>query len=433
MISHVETQKRRQHLLQQLGSQSIAVVASAEELIRNGDTHFPFRQNSDFLYLTGFNEAHAILVLFKGKSILFCQEINPLTTIWTGKVMGPVQAKQVLGFDEAYRIEEFERRFQDFLPDVSEIHYPFLQAGTWERRLFGAWKQQRQVPKQDKFKASSFHDLSPSIAKMRLIKTEHEITYLQQAIDYSVFAHQQVMRGIRKCEFEYQAAAIFHYALQSQGCMSLAYPSIVASGPNTCILHYTEYHHRFRLDDLLLIDAGGEHLGYAADITRTYPVRGQWSACQQAIYELVLAAQIEAINLLKPGLAWDAIQAKIVAVISQGLIDLGLLTGSLDSVLETQSYRDFYMHNSGHWLGLDVHDVGSYVKDAKSIQLEPGMVMTVEPGIYIASDAKNVAEKWRGIGIRIEDDVLMTPSGHRVLSAALPKSIDDLKGIISDA
>ena len=433
MISYVETRNRRQYLLQQLGPQAIAVVASAEEVLRNGDTHFSFRQNSDFWYLTGFNEAHAILVLFKGKSILFCREINPLTTIWTGSVMGHLQAKQELGFDETYRIEEFDRRFQEFLMDVSEIHYPFLQAGPWERRLFGAWKQQRQVPKQDKFKASSFHDLSPSLAKMRLMKTEHEIACLQQAIDYSVFAHQQVMQGIRKCQFEYQAAAIFHHALQSQGCMSLAYPSIVASGPNTCILHYTEYHRRFRLDDLLLIDAGGEHLGYAADITRTYPVSGQWKACQQAIYELVLAAQMEAINLLKPGLSWDAIQAKIVTVISQGLIDLGLLSGSLDSVLETQSYRDFYMHNSGHWLGLDVHDVGSYLKDAKSIQLEPGMVMTVEPGIYIASDAKNVAEKWRGIGVRIEDDVLMTPSGHRVLSAALPKSIDDLKESISDA
>ncbi|NDH08699.1 MAG: M24 family metallopeptidase [Gammaproteobacteria bacterium] len=433
MMNHVEVQKRRKQLLKMLGPQAIAVLASAEEQLRNGDAHYPFRQYSDFLYLTGFNEAHAILVLFKGKSILFCQAINPLTTIWTGPVMGPARAQEELGFDEAYPIEEFEVRIQDYIADATEIHYPFLQAGAWERRLFGAWKNQRQMRHPDRFKASSFHDLSPKLAKMRLIKSEQEIAALQQAVDYSILAHQQVMRGIRQCEFEYQAAAIFHYTLQTQGCMNLAYPSIVASGPNACILHYTESHRRFKPDDLLLIDAGGEHLGYAADITRTYPVQGQWHFCQQAIYELVLSAQMEAIQLLKPGLSWDAVQAKIVVILSQGLIDLGLLSGSLDTVLETQSYRDFYMHNSGHWLGLDVHDVGSYIKDGQSIQLEQGMVMTVEPGIYIASDAKNVPEKWRGIGIRIEDDVLITKAGHNVLSAALPKSIDGLKGIIADA
>ena len=432
-MTQVEAQTRRKALLQQLGPHAIALVASAEELLRNGDTHYPFRQQSDFLYLTGFDEAHAILVLAQGKSILFCQASNPLTTIWTGPVMGPIHAQQALRFDEAYPIDEFERRIQDFIANATEIHYPFLQAGDWERRLFGAWKQQRLMPRQDTFKASSFHDLSPKLAAMRLIKSEQEIAALQQAIDYSVVAHQHVMRGMQQCEFEYQAAAIFHYSLQRQGCMHLAYPSIVASGPNACILHYTEYQRQFKPDDLLLIDAGGEHLGYAADITRTYPVRGQWSYCQQAIYELVLAAQIEAIKLLKPGLSWEAIQAKVVITLSQGLIDLGLLSGSLDGVLEAKSYRDFYMHNSGHWLGLDVHDVGSYLHNGESIKLAPGMVMTVEPGIYIAADAQHVPEKWRGIGIRIEDDVCITSAGHRVLSAALPKSIDDLQGIISDA
>jgi Xaa-Pro aminopeptidase len=432
MINHVEIQKRRLALSQQLSPQALAVIASAEEVYRNGDTHYPFRQNSDFLYLTGLNESQAILLLFQGKSILFCQDINPLKTIWTGSVIGPLRAKLELGFDEAYPIEEFEHRFQEFLAEVSEIHYPFLQAGAWERRLFGAWKKQRLIPKQDKFKASSFHDLSPKLAKMRLIKSEHEILALQKAIDYSVIAHRQVMQGIHQCEFEYQAAATFHHSLQSQGCMNLAYPSIVASGPNTCILHYTQYDRQFVSDDLLLIDAGGEYLGYAADITRTYPVRGQWSACQQAIYELVLSAQMEAINLLKPGLSWPAIQAKIVSVISQGLIDLGLLFGSLDTVIETGAYRDFYMHNSGHWLGLDVHDVGTYMLDDKGILLEKGMVMTVEPGIYIASDA-NVPEKWRGIGVRIEDDVLITKESHQVLSQALPKSLHELKAVISDA
>lgn len=429
----LDIKKRRLELLQQLCPEAIAVIASAEEVLRNGDTHYPFRQNSDFLYLTGLNESHAILVLFQGKSILFCQAINPLTTIWTGEVIGPLRAKQEYGFDEAYPIEEFEDKFQQFLALVSEIYYPFLQAGAWERRLFGAWKKQRYLSKQDKFKASSFHDLSPKLAKMRLIKSEFEVAALQRAIDDSVFAHQQVMQGIHKCEFEYQAAAIFHHALQHRGCMSLAYPSIVASGPNACILHYTHSHRRFQPGDLLLIDAGAEHFGYAADITRTYPVSGQWTAPQQAIYELVLAAQMEAIDLLKPGLSWVAIQAKIVAVISQGLLDLGLLSGSLDTVLETQSYRDFYMHNSGHWLGLDVHDVGSYSHDGYAVALEQGMVMTVEPGIYIAHNNKNVPEEWRGIGVRIEDDVLITQMGHRVLSGALPKSIQDLQGIMSNA
>jgi Xaa-Pro aminopeptidase len=433
MISHSAFQKRRQLLLQGLNSNALALIASAEDVLRNGDTHFPFRQNSDFLYFTGFNETNAILVLFRGQSILFCEEPNPLTTIWTGPVLGPDKAKQVMGFDEAYPISQFESIFFELLAEVSEIHYPFLQAGQWERRLFSAWKKQRQMPKQDKFKSSSFHDLSPKLAKMRLIKSEDEILAMQQAIDMSVRAHHEVMHGIHRCDYEYQAAAIFHHALQMQGCMSVSYPSIVASGPNACVLHYTQSNRRFADQDLLLIDAGGEHLGYAADITRTYPVRGHWTPCQQAIYELVLTAQEEAIAILKPGIAWAEIQTRIVTTISQGLIDLGILNGSLDEVLEQQLYRHFYMHNSGHWLGLDVHDVGSYVVDGRSITLEPNMVLTVEPGIYISPNAEGVDEKWRGIGVRIEDDVLMTPSGHRVMSGALAKSIQDLKDILTNA
>ncbi len=429
MITQKEYKQRRHQLMQKLNNQSIAIIPGSHEVLRSGDVHYPFRQNSDFLYLTGFNEPNAVLVLLAGKSILFNEVCDEQKTIWTGPVMGQARAVQDLDMDEAYSITHFETKLLELLAGITDIYYPFLQGSMWEKKLFSAWKKGRSQRRQEKGLPSAFHDIAPLIASMRLLKSQGEIAAIQKAVDFSVDAHMAVMQQIRACEFEYQAAAIFHNGLQKQGCMETAYPSIVASGENACILHYTQYQRQFESQDLLLIDAGGEYMGYAADITRTYPVSATWTGAQQAIYELVLQAQLSAIAKIAPDCIWTEIQEEIVCVLTQGLKDLGILQGSLSGLLEQQAYKSFYMHGSGHWLGLDVHDVGAYVEHGQPIQLAPSMVLTVEPGLYFSPTLTNIDDKWRGIGVRIEDDILVTQEDAYVFSHRLPKEISDLNSI----
>jgi len=428
MMTQKEYIERRQALIKKLPTHSIAIIPGSHEVLRSGDVHYPFRQNSHFLYLTGFSEANAILVLAKGQSILFSEPSDPLKTIWTGPVLGQEQAGDVLGVDKAYPMGDFQTQLIDLLKGVSNIFYPFLQTGHWEKQLFSAWKKARGMRREERGLDSAFHDIDPLISKMRLIKSVAEIDCIQKAVDLSVDAHIQVMKAVKSCQYEYELAAIFQYHLQKNACMELAYPSIVASGENACILHYTQSQRRFEDQDLLLIDAGGEWQGYAADLTRTYPVRGRWSLEQQAIYELVLDAQTAAINLISPDGVWTDIQDCLVTILTQGLKDLGILHGSLDGLLEQQAYKAFYMHGSGHWLGLDVHDVGPYIEKNQSIRFTPGMVLTVEPGLYF-SPTPAIDPKWHGIGVRIEDDILVTPDGSYVFSHQLPKQVQDLKGV----
>lgn len=433
MISPQEYKSRRDAILAQLPPDAVAVIPAGEELYRNGDTHYPFRQNSHFWYLTGFKESSAVLVLAHGKSILFCQSRCHETEVWTGPILGPESAQSELMMDISYPIKDLEHHLESIFRGCTAIYYPFLQAGKWEKILFGAWKQARRMVREDKYLSSSFVDLSPILAEMRLIKTNAELQCIQKAVDCSVNAHLEVMKQIVNFNHEYQAAAIFHQSLWMQGCVDTAYPTIAASGPNACILHYTEFRRQFSPQDLFLIDAGGEWQGYAADITRTYPVRGQWTKEQQAIYELVLSAQEQAIASIRPGLLWRDMQQIVVSVLTQGLVDLRILTGSVEGLIEQQAYKPFYMHNSGHWLGLDVHDEGSYFLNKNSRPLEPGMVLTVEPGIYISPHHTGIDSKWCGIGIRIEDDVLVTSQGCKILSEQLPKRIGDIKARMSNA
>ncbi|MDQ5884233.1 MAG: Xaa-Pro aminopeptidase [Pseudomonadota bacterium] len=429
MITQKEYQKRRTDLMKRLPAQSIMIIPSGEEVLRSGDVHYPFRQQSDFLYLTGFSEPHSILVLKDGKSWLFNAPQDDQKTVWTGPVLGQMGAIAQLGMDEAYPVGDFEVYLHTLLEGVTAIYYPFLQGGQWEKKLFSTWKQVRSQRRQDRALPSAFHDVSPWIASMRLFKSPDEIRTIQKVVDISVDAHIAVMQQISSCEYEYQAAAIFHQHLQQQGIMEVAYPSIVASGENACILHYTEYHRAFQSTDLLLIDAGGEYKGYAADLTRTYPVRGRWTFEQQAIYELVLAAQKAAIAVIKPQIQWSEIQKTILSFLTQGLKDLGILQGTLSGLLEQQAYKSFYMHGSGHWLGMDVHDVGAYEEHGQSIRLQSSMVLTVEPGLYFSPQLSHIDERWRGIGVRIEDDVLVTEQGNHVFSHRLPKEVDDLQSI----
>lgn len=432
MITPQEWKSRRLAILAQMPKDAVAVIPAGEECYRNGDTHFPFRQNSHFLYLTGLKESHAVLVLAHGKSILFCQPRCPETEIWTGPILGPDAAKAQLLMDETYAIDEMDHKLVNIFKGCTTVYYPFLQAGKWEKTLFSAWKQARRMVREEKYLSSAFVDLTPILAEMRVFKSDAELSCIQKAVDCSVNAHLEVMKKMSTLNHEYEAAAIFHQSLWMQGCVETAYPTIAASGPNACVLHYTAYHRRFLDRDLFLIDAGGEWQGYAADITRTYPVRGHWTKEQQAIYELVLASQEQAIECIHPGALWQDMQRRIIHVITQGLVDLGILTGSVDGLIERQAYKAFYMHNSGHWLGLDVHDEGSYFVEQQSRVLENNMVLTVEPGIYISPHQDRIDPKWCGIGVRIEDDVLVTSQGSHVLSAKLPKSIAEIKAMMTN-
>ena len=419
MIALNEFKKRREALLHMLPADAIVVIPGASEQTRNNDVHYPFRQNSDFLYLTGFSESDAVLVMTggaQGQSIMFCQPYSVLTEIWIGPLLGPERAVDALAVDLAFPMADFSHQLSLLMMGKTKIYYPFLKSGHWEKPLFQAWKSARGQRREEKCLESAFIDITPLLSELRLFKSPSEVACMQKAVDYSVDAHLQVMKKIKSCQFEYEVLAIFQYELAKKGCTELAYPSIVASGDNACILHYTQSSRRFNKGDLLLIDAGGEWQGYAADITRTFPVDGHWTYEQQALYELVLNAQIQAISMIKPGILWTDMQKTIIEVLTQGLVDLGILNGSVSGLIEKQAYKDFYMHNSGHWLGLDVHDAGAYIKHQLTRTLEPNMTLTVEPGLYFSPRLTEVAQRWRGIGIRIEDDVLVTIDGHRIFS-----------------
>lgn len=436
MISIAEFKKRRKRLQQKLPQDAIAVIPGASEQIRNDDVHYPFRQNSNFLYLTGFSEPDAVLVITggdEGEVMLFCQPFCLDKEIWTGPVLGPQGASDTLGVDQAFSMEDFFPKLQLLLQDKTSVYYPFLQQGAWEKTLFQAWKQARSHRRASQGQPAQFVDLTPMIAEDRLIKSTAELTCMQTAIDASIEAHLAVMRSVHTCEYEYQVLAILQAHLAQQGLTEYAYAPIVASGPNACILHYTHYQRRMDKSELLLLDAGGEYLGYAADITRTYPIGGYWTGEQQRIYDLVLYAQLQAIAAIRPGIPWTAIQAKVVEVVTQGLLDLGLLQGNLSGLIEQAAYKQFYMHSSGHWLGLDVHDAGPYQRNQQPIVLEAGMVLTVEPGIYISPRLNHVDPRWLGIGVRIEDDVLVTAHGSHVLSGRLPKHLDEIKAVMTYA
>jgi Xaa-Pro aminopeptidase len=436
IITLDEYQQRRLALMSQIPEDAIVIIPGASDKQRNHDVCYPFRQNSDFWYLTGFNEAHAILVLIGGespRSIIFCQPFCSEKEIWTGPLLGVENAAKHLGVDDAFSIADFETLLLELLQGRRTVYYPFLHAGKWEKPLFSAWKRAREKHRGDASLHSAFVDVSPLLAELRLCKSPQEIQCMQYAIDASVSAHIKVMEGIGACHYEYQALALFQQHLLNQGLCETAYPSIVASGPNACVLHYTQYQRAFQSHDLLLIDAGAEWQGYAADITRTYPTRGQWTFEQEALYDLVLESQLQAIAMIRPGVVWTDIQLKIVQILTQGLKDLGILHGDVNELIATQAYKEFYMHSSGHWLGLDVHDAGAYQIQGQARILAEHMVLTVEPGLYISPRHEKIDKRWRGIGIRIEDDVLILPGGHKVLSEKLPKTREDIKAVMLNA
>lgn len=434
MLEMAEYALRRKKLSEQIGSKGIVILPTAPEKTRNGESFYPYRQNSDFYYLTGFQEPDAVLILAPGYAhgefILFNRPKHREEEIWTGRRLGQEGACLELGADKAYPIEKLSDELPVLLEGRETIHYMLGVDKHFDTLLMNAVNMLRGKIRSGICSPLTFQDVTLTIHEMRLLKSQAEISLMQKAAEISADAHLRAMKKCRPGINEYTLEAELLYAFAEQGARFPAYTSIVGSGANSCILHYNENNQVIADNSVVLIDAGAEYHNYASDVTRTFPANGRFSAEQKAIYDIVLAAQLAGIQAVKPGNSWALAQEVIVKVITTGLHDLGLLKGNIDDLIQNQAYFPFYMHKSGHWLGLDVHDVGRYKVDGLWRLLEPNMVLTVEPGIYISADIPDVDPKWHHIGVRIEDDVLVTATGNKVLSEKAPKKISDIEAIM---
>jgi len=433
--NHQHHRARRSRLIAEMRRQTgggIAAIPTAPEAIRNADTHYPYRPDSNFYYLSGFAEPEAVVVLTAGaadgesRQILFCRDKNVEREIWDGFRYGPDAAREIFGFDEAYSIDELPGKLSELTGDQRAVYTPVGLYARWDESITRTLNDVRQRVRTGIAAPETIVDVRAPLAAMRLYKDEHELSNLRRAAEISGRAHRRAMERTRPGWFEYQVEAELAHEFLRSGAQAVAYPSIVASGPNACVLHYRDNNRQTQSSDLMLIDAGCEFDGYASDITRTYPVGGKFSGPQRAVYELVLQAQLACIDAVKPGRAFRDYHEVAERVLAQGLIDLGLCEGSLDGVLESGTYKQFYMHRAGHWLGLDVHDVGLYRINGESRVLEPGMMLTVEPGCYIRP-GDSVPETFWDIGVRIEDDVLVTTDGNDNLTGATPKTVADVE------
>jgi Xaa-Pro aminopeptidase len=433
--SHQHQRDRRSHLIEAMRAHSkggIAAIPTAPEAIRNADTHYPYRPDSHFYYLSGFQEPDAVVVLVAGseagdsRQALFCRDKNAEREIWDGFRYGPDAAREVFAFDEAHSIAELPAKLADWTADRPAMYSPVGLYPAWDHLVTATLNEVRNRVRTGIAAPEQIIDVRSLVAAMRLVKDEQELKLLRRAAEISSGAHRRAMARAQPGWYEYQVEAELAHEFLRYGAHSPAYPSIVASGPNACVLHYRDNDRELQRNDLLLIDAGCEYHGYASDITRTFPVSGKFTGPQKAIYELVLAAQLACIDAVRPGKPFHDYHQVAERVLAQGFIDLKLCEGSLDAVLESGAYKQFYMHRAGHWLGLDVHDVGLYRVDGASRKLEPGMVLTVEPGCYIRP-ADKVPEEFWDIGVRIEDDVLVTATGNENLTASTPKSLSEVE------
>ncbi|MEO0966962.1 MAG: aminopeptidase P N-terminal domain-containing protein [Cyanobacteria bacterium J06639_18] len=434
---YTEYQQRRQQLMSKIGN-GTAIFCSAPMAVMHNDVEYVFRQDSDFFYLTGFNEAEAVAVLAphhpEHKYVLFVQPKNRQIEIWTGYRCGVDAAKEIYGADEAYSIEELDEKLPKYLKQADRIYYHLGRDRNFNDKVLNHWQRLMRIYPKHGVGPTAIEDTGPILHGMRLIKSEAELELMRKAADISVEAHNRAMEFTQPGQYEYEVQAEMEHIFRLRGGMGPAYPSIVASADNACILHYIENSRQMQDGELLLIDAGCSYGYYNSDITRTFPVGGKFTAEQKALYELVLEAQKQAIAQVKPGNPYNLIHDTAVKVLTEGLVELGLLVGEVEQLIEEQKYKPFYMHGTGHWLGLDVHDVGVYKYGEDNPQiLQPGQVLTVEPGLYIVPDTEpdedqpEIDPRWVGIGIRIEDDVLVTPNGHEVLTAGVPKEIADIE------
>lgn len=412
----------------------ILILPTAFEQLRNNDCLYPYRFDSNFYYLTGFTEPEAVLVQIMGdkpKSILFCRDKHIEREIWNGKRFGPDAAKTMFGFDEAYSIDTLNEKLLSILQNQARVYFPLGQHSAWDTRITALLNQLRASVRNGITCPSEIVDIRPILGEMRLIKEPHEVDILREAARINKDAHYRAMRATQPGLFEYSVEAEIQYEYTRQGSRFPAYSTIVAGGANACILHYIENSARLNEGELLLIDAGCEVGGYASDVTRTFPINGKFSPAQKEVYDIVLTAQLAAIEAVIPNQPWDVPHQIALRILAQGLIDLKLCQGSIDSIIETRTYQQFYMHKTSHWMGLDVHDIGQYSINDMPRKLASGMVMTIEPGLYIRK-ADNVPSHLENIGIRIEDDILVTQTGNENLTAAIPKTTKDIETCMKD-
>lgn len=423
-------QQRRQALLAQLEPDSVVILVGNTEKIRNKNITYSFRQDHDFYYLTGFSEPDAVAILRPGSGqpyILFNQIKDAAAEINFGHRSGQDAAITEFGASAAFSINELEQRLPELLGQRQHV-YLSDELGRFDDRIPSWLKAQRLGAKFDEKKVfKSLHSLLPFSQSMRIVKDDDELKLIRHAVDASVDAHKQVMATCKPGVNEQALAGNFFGRISQFGCQDVGYPSILAGGNNACCLHYTENNDTLLDGQMLLIDAGGDYRYYTADITRSYPVNGKFSPEQKAIYEIVLAALDNAIAKVKPGAAWNSLHQTAMETLAQGLIDLGILTASFEEVMKKELYKAYSVHKTGHWLGMDVHDVGSYHIDGDWKKLEQNMVFTIEPGLYFPSNCQSVEPRWRGMGIRIEDDILVTSTGHENLSAGAPRTVAEIE------
>lgn len=434
-ISQAEHKRRRKKLMELMGSNSIVIIPSAHEVCRSRDTDFAFRQDSDFWYLSGFNEPDCVLVLIPnrkhGEYVLFNRERDLETETWHGRRYGQEGVLENFGVDDAFPIDDIDDILPGLMEEKDKIFYALGANNHFDEQVMGWLNSLRKKVHQGELPVGELIDVRHLLHDMRLFKSAQEIKLMRLAADVSAKAHIRAMKKTRPGKWEWEIEAELKYEMALGACRFEAYNSIVAGGDNACILHYTENQHKVKAKDLLLIDAGGEYEGYAADITRTFPVNGKFTRVQKKLYSLVLKAQQAAIDEIYPGSDWSKPHKAAVKVLTEGMIELGLLKGRLLTLIKKEAYKKYYMHKTGHWLGLDVHDVGDYQLGGKPRALEAGMVLTVEPGIYIPASDKKAPKDLTGIGIRIEDDVLVTDDGHDVLSKNTPKTIAEIEGLMA--
>jgi Xaa-Pro aminopeptidase len=435
MITNKEYSARRKELMSLMHSNSIAIISAAPEKVRSRDTHYPYKQNVNLSYLCGFPEPESVLVLIPGRAqgemVLFCRDKDPLRETWDGYREGPEGAVSNFGADDAFPIADIDDILPNLIEGKDRLYYAIGKDPEFDRHLMDWVNHVRNQRGNGALPPGEFVDLDHFINEMRLFKTAGELKIMRKAADISVSAHSRAMKASKPGLFEYQLQAEIEHEFAVHGSAGAAYTSIVGGGKNGCILHYIENRDALKDGDLVLIDAGCEYQNYAADITRTFPVNGKFSDEQAAIYDIVLQAQTDAIAVIGPGIEYNKTNEATVLAITQGLVDLGILHGDVDELIASEAHREFYMHGAGHWLGMDVHDVGDYKIDGQWRVYEPGMVVTIEPGIYIAPGNPNVDKKWHGIAVRIEDDIVVTKDGNENITAGVPKKRDEIEALMA--
>ncbi len=429
--------RRRRALMDRIGPRAAAVFPAAPMSTRSNDVEYRYRQDSDLLYLTGFEEPEAVCLLLPGhpkdEFVLFVQPRDPEREVWTGRRAGVEGAIERFGAQMAYNIDQLEQKIGEYVGEREQLYYGFGRDAAFNERVVRWMQRWHALRPRSGTGPVTLIDPREIVHDMRLFKDADELACMRKAIAISSEAHRAAMRSARPGAREHEIEALLDYTFRREGGSGPAYPSIVASGGNATVLHYTSNNCELRGEDLLLIDAGAEYGGYCADITRTFPLGRQFTPPQRAVYELVLEAQLAAIEAIRPGARYEDPHRRAVEVLVDGLLRLKLLSGDREEIIAKEQYRPFYMHRTSHWLGLDVHDVGKYKVEGASRLLAPGMVLTVEPGIYIGPDRTDVDPRYCGIGVRIEDDVLVTPDGHEVLSAAAPKSVAEIETLRREA